>query len=81
MLIILAALVLAHRLWEHAPKAAARDRVVLFNIVTVTTLAIGIAALFAALFLLMVIAATIAIPPRTFERQVEEAPNAYVRLA
>lgn len=83
MLIILASLVIAHKLWEQAPNPAARDRVVLFNIVTVTTLTIGIAALFASLFVLMVIAAAITIPPETLERQIEAPSSAseYVRLA
>src|SRR5215210_1125075 len=50
MTLILIALAIAHGLWERTADAVARERVVLFNIVTITTLAIGIAALYVALF-------------------------------
>ena len=63
MLIILASLVLAHGLWERTAHAAARQRVVLFNVVTITTLAIGIAALYLALFLILALANAVTIPP------------------
>jgi hypothetical protein len=39
-----------------------RERVVLFNIVTITTLAIGVATLFVALFVRMTLAAAVVIP-------------------
>jgi uncharacterized membrane protein len=42
----------AHGLWERAPDPRVRDQVVLFNMVTAVTVAIGILALYAALFLL-----------------------------
>src|SRR5918992_896119 len=62
MAMILAALVIAHGLWERAHDARARERVVLFNVVTVATLAIGIATLYLALFVILALAAVLAIP-------------------
>ena len=83
MLLILFALVVAHGLWERASERTARERVVLFNVVTLTTLAIGIAALYLALFLILVSAAAVAIPPEALEHELDEAVSAehYLRLA
>src|ERR671917_1529213 len=67
MLMILASLVVAHGLWERTANEAARERVVLFNVVTITTLTIGIAALYLALFLVLTIAAAVSIPPDALE--------------
>jgi hypothetical protein len=64
VLLILVSLVVAHGLWERATDPAARERVVLFNVVTVTTLAIGVMTLYVALFVLMTLAALIVIPRR-----------------
>jgi hypothetical protein len=83
MAMILGALVIAHGLWERAHDARARERVVLFNLVTVATLAIGIATLYLALFLILALAAVIAIPPSALERQIGAAPTVaeFARLA
>src|ERR671914_1073384 len=83
MAMILAALVIAHGLWERAHDARARERVVLFNVVTVATLAIGIATLYLALFVILALAAVIAIPPSALERQIGVAPSVgeFARLA
>ena len=59
---------LAHGLWERAASPTARERTVLFNIVTATTLAIGVATLYVALFVGMTIAALIAIRRRCSNR-------------
>jgi hypothetical protein len=75
--IILVALVVSHGLWERRREAAARARVALFNIVTTVTLAIGVASLYLALFVLMTLAAAIVIPPAAFDHQVGHAPNAW----
>jgi hypothetical protein len=69
MLLILVSLVVAHGLWERRRDASARERIVLFNIVTVTTLAIGVATLYMALFLVMGIAAAVIIPPTALHEQ------------
>jgi hypothetical protein len=83
MLMILASLVVAHGLWERAANDAARERVVLFNVVTVTTLAIGIAALYLALVLVLALAAAVSIPPAALEEQVSAPASVgeYARLA
>jgi hypothetical protein len=75
--IILVALVVAHGLWERRRDAAARERVALFNIVTTVTLAIGVASLYLALFVLMTLAAAIVIPPAAFDHQVGHPPNVW----
>src|SRR5918999_2949555 len=83
MAMILGALVIAHGLWERAHDARARERVVLFNLVTVATLAIGIATLYVALFVILALAAVIAIPPSALERQIGVVPDVteFARLA
>jgi hypothetical protein len=83
MLLVLVALVLKHGLWERAREPAARERVVLFNIVTVTTLGIGIATLYAVLFVVMGVAAGVVVPPSSFARQIQAGASVeqYVRLA
>ena len=83
MVLILLALVIAHGLWERTDDPNARERVVLFNIVTVATLAIGIAALYLALFAIVAVAAAVVIPPSAFKQQLSAAPTVgdYARLA
>lgn len=82
MVMILFAMVLAHGLWEQARDDAARERVVLFNVVTVVTLAIGICALYVALFTVLLISAVVAIPPGVLEREIGSASlGEYARLA
>jgi len=64
-------------LWERRRDVAARARVALFNIVTTVMLAIGVASLYLALFVLMTLAAGIVIPPAAFDHQVGHPPNAW----
>jgi hypothetical protein len=45
------AVIIAHGLWERAPARHLRDQVILFNFATTATVLIGIATLYAALFL------------------------------
>ena len=75
MLMVLVALVIKHGLWERTRDPAARERVVLFNIVTVTTLAIGVATLYITLFAVIAVAAAVVIPPATLEQQIQHAPT------
>ena len=65
-----------------ADRGRRRQRVVLFNVVTITTLAIGIAALYLALFLILALAAAVTIPPAALEDQLSAAPSVgeYARL-
>ena len=81
--LILIALVVRHGLWERAHEPAARERVVLFNIVTLTTLAIGVVTLYVALFVLLAVAAAVIIPPHALERQLGEPATVeeFIRLA
>jgi hypothetical protein len=51
------AVIVAHRLWERAPDRRLRDQVILFNFATAATILIGIATLYAALFLMIFAAA------------------------
>ena len=51
------AVIVAHGLWEHAPARHLRDQVTLFNFATAATVLIGIASLYAALFLMLFAAA------------------------
>jgi hypothetical protein len=51
------AVIVAHGLWERAPQRHLRDQVVLFNVATAATILIGIATLYAALFLTIFAAA------------------------
>ena len=79
---ILFAIVFAHGLWERARDTAARERIVLFNVVTVVTLAIGICALYLALFAVLLIAALVAIPSSTLKGEIGSASlGEYARLA
>jgi hypothetical protein len=51
------AVIVAHGLWERAPDRRLRDQVILFNVATAATVLIGIATLYAALFLMIFAAA------------------------
>jgi hypothetical protein len=81
--LLLVALVVAHGHWERARDAAARERIVLFNIVTVTTLAIGVASLYLVLFAAMLVAAAVMIPPDALAKQIGHAPAVtdFIRIA
>jgi hypothetical protein len=83
MLLILVSLVVAHGLWERRRDASARERIMLFNTVTVTTLAIGVATLYMALFLVMAIAAAVIIPPTALDAQLGRGPDVaeFARIA
>lgn len=60
------AVVWAHGLWERAPDLRVREQVVLFNVTTSLTVAIGIASLYLALFLLIFAGAELIVPPTVF---------------
>jgi hypothetical protein len=55
-------IVIATGLWERSPHPAAREQVVLFNIVTAATVGIGVTVLYAALFAAMLTAALLLVP-------------------
>jgi hypothetical protein len=57
------ALVVVHGLWERAPDRRVRDQAILFNLATAATVTIGILALYAVLFIaLLLVSALIAVP-------------------
>src|SRR5690348_12756260 len=55
-------IMVATGLWERSPHPAAREQVALFNIVTAATAALGVAALYLALFGIMLAAALLLVP-------------------
>ena len=55
-------IMMAAGLWERSPHPAAREQVILFNIVTAATVGIGVAALYAALFVAMLAAVLLLVP-------------------
>jgi hypothetical protein len=55
-------IVVATGLWERSPHPAAREQVALFNIVTAATVGLGVAALYLALFAIMLAAALLLVP-------------------
>jgi hypothetical protein len=61
-----AAIVVVHRLWEHAPDPRARAQVVLFNAATTATVVLGLLTLYAVLFALLAGAAWLAVTPSVF---------------
>src|SRR6202035_3156245 len=56
-------IIVATGLWERSPHPAAREQVILFNIVTAATVGIGVAVLYVALFIAMLAAALLLVPP------------------
>jgi hypothetical protein len=73
----------AHGLWERAPDARVRGQVVLFNVTTALTVAIGIATLYLALFLVIFVAAEFVVRPNVFAQRLGHPVGAddYAALA
>ena len=59
--VTIVAVIVAHELWERAPDSRGRAQVLLFNVTTVLTVTIGIASLYAALFVLVLAGAVLVI--------------------
>jgi hypothetical protein len=68
-----AALVVTHGLWERAVDPGARERVVLFNLATCLTLALGVLTLYLLLFTISALVAGAWIPPGVLEKNLEHA--------
>jgi uncharacterized membrane protein len=85
IVIICASLVTAHGLWERtcSPRPETRERVILFNLTTAFTVAIGVLTLYLALFAINVVAAVVLIPEQVLSKQVGHpvAVADYARLA
>jgi len=60
-----------HRLWERAPDPRVRDQVALFNVTTAATVLIGILTLYLVLFVVILVAAELVVPPAAFERALD----------
>jgi hypothetical protein len=59
--VTIVAVIVAHELWERAPDPRVRAQVLLFNVTTALTVTIGIASLYAALFVLILAGAVLVI--------------------
>ena len=78
-------LIIIHRLWEREPSPSreARERVVLFNLTTALTIAIGVLTLFVALLVINTASATVLIATGVLEEQLHRdiGPDGYLQLA
>ncbi|WP_168701622.1 hypothetical protein [Gordonia paraffinivorans] len=63
---ITATLIIGANLWERGSSRQAREQIVLFNTVTVITVVLGVAALYAALFALSAVGALCLVVPQVF---------------
>jgi len=77
------ALIVAHDLWERRTRPETRERVVLFNLVTTLTIAIGVLTLYLALLAFSVIGSVSLVPRGALEEQIGHSagPSEYLQLA
>jgi len=80
---ILVTIMIATGLWERTPHPGAREQVILFNIVTTTTVGIGVVVLYLALFIIMLASALLLVPGDLLGAQLGHPAGAadQVRLA
>ena len=80
---IIVTIMITTGLWERSPHPEAREQVVLFNIVTATTVSIGVVVLYVALFIAMLAAALLLVPGDLLGTQLGHPAGAadQVRLA
>jgi hypothetical protein len=80
---IIVTIVVATGLWERSPHQAAREQVILFNIVTAATVGIGVVVLYLALFIIMLASALLLVPGDLLSSQLGYPAGAadQVRLA
>jgi uncharacterized membrane protein len=78
-----ATLIVEHGLWERAADRQLREQAILFNVVTLITVAFGVIALYAAVSLLSLAAASLTISPSLMSAQIRHRSDFgdYVRLA
>jgi uncharacterized membrane protein len=76
-------LIAVHHLWERAPERHAREQVALFNLATLATVAFGIAALYAVVFVASLAVAGLLIDSSVFAGQLGHDVDVsdYLRLA
>ncbi|MEV6653150.1 hypothetical protein [Streptomyces sp. NPDC051219] len=80
---LVAWLIIDHELWEQPSSEVARQRAALYNLATVVTLYIGIACLYAALYVLVLVTAVFVLTPDSLRPVIGHEPNAayYLSLA
>src|ERR1700689_3732763 len=80
---IIVTIMIATGLWERSPHRDAREQVILFNIVTATTVAIGVVVLYVALFIIMLASALLLVPGDLLSSQLGHPAGAadQIRLA
>jgi hypothetical protein len=80
---IIVTIMITTSLWERSPHPGAREQVILFNIVTATTVGIGVVALYLALFIIMLASALLLVPGDLLSSQLGHPAGAadQVRLA
>jgi hypothetical protein len=80
---ILLTIMIATGLWERTPNPSAREQVILFNVVTTTTVGIGVVVLYFALFIIMLASALLLVPGDLLGSQIGHPAGAadQVRLA
>jgi hypothetical protein len=80
-----ASLIAAHHLWERTynPRAEARERVILFNLATLITVALGVLTMFLALFIIDFGASVLVVTDAAYQKQLSRAPDldVYLKLA
>jgi hypothetical protein len=59
---IIVTIMITTGLWERSPHRDAREQVILFNVVTATTVGIGVVVLYVALFIIMLASALLLVP-------------------
>jgi hypothetical protein len=76
-------LVVGHGLWERSPAPHARERVVLFNLATVLTIALGVLTLYLALLAINVLAGALLLAPSVLRAELGHPVGVrdYVELA
>src|ERR1700678_2525709 len=80
---IIVTIMITTGLWERSPRPDAREQVILFNIVTATTVAIGVVVLYVALFIIMLVSALLLVPGDLLSSQLGHPAGAadQIRLA
>jgi hypothetical protein len=76
VIVTIVAVILVHELWERAPDPRVREQVVLFNIATAATVAIGILSLYIALFVAILAGAALVVSPAVLSDALGEAVGA-----
>ena len=77
------ALIAAHGLWERTRDPHAREQVMLFNITTLATVALGVLSLYAEVFVLTLVGAALVIEPSLLSDAIHRSAGVteYLRLA